>query len=116
MWTPRIFLSFAVLLGNALAAQAQERGTYEQRMACTGDVMRLCGDAIPDTDRIVACLRQNTAILSNGCRAVFDTSANAQPANPRPGQPMPRARQYQQPPMQAQPAPPPRPYMNDDDD
>ena len=59
------------------AAQSQEyRGTFEQQLACTGDVLSLCGDQIPDTNRIVACLRQNTAQLSGGCRAVFESNAS----------------------------------------
>jgi hypothetical protein len=61
------------------------RGTLEQQMACTPDVFRLCGAAIPDVNRIVACLRQNTPQLSGGCRAVFDSSASVpQPTAPKP--------------------------------
>ena len=53
-------------------ASAQEyRGTWEQQMACTPDVWRLCGAQVPDVDRIVACLRRNTEQLSGRCRAVF---------------------------------------------
>jgi hypothetical protein len=54
------------------SAVAQEyRGTWEQQMACTPDVWRLCGAQVPDVDRIVACLRRNTEQLSGPCRAVF---------------------------------------------
>ena len=71
------------------AAQSQEyRGTFEQQLACTGDVLSLCGDQIPDTNRIVACLRQNTAQLSDGCRAVFESNASVpQQAAPQPPPP-----------------------------
>jgi hypothetical protein len=80
------------------AAQSQEyRGTFEQQLACTGDVLSLCGDQIPDTNRIVACLRQNTPQLSNGCRAVFESNASVsqqvspqQPAPVRRGDPQQR--------------------------
>jgi hypothetical protein len=73
------------------AAQSQEyRGTFEQQLACTGDVLSLCSDQIPDTNRIVACLRQNTPRLSGGCRAVFESNASAQrqaaPQSPLPQQ------------------------------
>jgi len=48
----------------------------EQQMACTPDVFRLCGDQIPDVNRIVACLRQNTSQLSRPCaRCLNRTSA-----------------------------------------
>ena len=81
MRTLRILLSLATAVGGGLATQsaasAQEnRGTWEQQMACTPDVWRLCSDQIPDVDRIVTCLRQNTPQLSNNCRAVFESNAS----------------------------------------
>jgi len=100
----RIFLGLAVLLtslsGSGIVAFAQEyRGTMEQQMACTPDVFRFCGAAIPDVNRIVHCLRQNAPQLSNGCRAVFessDSAANAPAPNPRQSvPPPPRGYQYQ---------------------
>jgi hypothetical protein len=66
------------------AAYAQERrGSEQQREACTPDVFRLCMSEIPDSDRIVACLRQNVRQLSQPCRAVFSPGENAQRDNPR---------------------------------
>ena len=61
-------------------------------MACTPDVFRLCGAAIPDENRIVACLQANTPQLSAPCRAVFKSSDSAANAPP---QPPPPARRYQ---------------------
>ena len=52
------------------------RGTLEQQLACTPDVFRLCGEHIPDANRIVACLRQNTPQLSGACRSVFESNAS----------------------------------------
>ena len=123
MQTQRIVLSLAVAIGAAgviVPASSQEyRGTWEQQMACTPDVWRLCGDQIPDVGRIVACLRQNTPQLSNGCRAVFESSAEQQQANralaPRGSQQAaPRGRA----PQQAQPQavqPQPRPFYEEDE-
>ena len=117
---PRIVLSLALAIGSVGALQstafAQEyRGTWEQQMACTPDVWRLCSEQVPDVGRIVACLRQNTPQLSNNCRAVFDSQANAQqqqPAGRGPQQQMaPRGRAA---PPQPQP-PQPRPYQEDDE-
>jgi hypothetical protein len=113
----RIILSLAVAIsGSAFvqsAAVAQDyRGTEAQRMACTPDVFRLCGAAIPDSNRIVACLRQNTALLSRPCRAVFESdSANSQQAEPQ--QAVPRGRAIQPPPYGA---PYGQPYQDYDDD
>jgi hypothetical protein len=85
-------MSLACGIAMQHAAQSQEyRGTFEQQLACTGDVLSLCGDQIPDTNRIVACLRQNTPQLSNGCRAVFESNASvpqqAAPQSPSQQQP-----------------------------
>ncbi len=90
----RILLSFGISIAFgislAIAVQApafsdEYRGTLEQQMACTPDVFRLCSAAMPDVNRIVACLRQNTPQLSGGCRAVFDSSASVpQPTLPKP--------------------------------
>ena len=65
-------LSAAGLIGAGAAVAQDNRGTMEQQMACTPDVFRLCGAQIPDADRIVACLRSNTPLLSEPCRAVFE--------------------------------------------
>jgi hypothetical protein len=88
-------IAFACVLSVAAsgAAWSQEyRGTWEQQMACTPDVWRLCSDQVPDVDAIVACLRQNTPQLSSGCRAVFESNASAQPPAGAQPQPAPRSR------------------------
>ncbi|MEH2525512.1 MULTISPECIES: hypothetical protein [unclassified Bradyrhizobium] len=117
MQTQRIVLGLAVAIagiGAVVPASAQEyRGTWEQQMACTPDVWRLCGDQIPDVNRIVACLRQNTPQLSSGCRAVFESQANAQQQRV-PQQTVPRSRT----PQQVQPQavrPQPRPFYEEDE-
>lgn len=91
--------SVAALAPNGTSALAEEyRGTMEQQMACTPDVFRLCGAQIPDVNRIVACLRQNTPQLGEPCRAVFesnDSAANQPAQNPPPlGPPVRRGYQY----------------------
>lgn len=82
-----LFLSAAAAACVTVQSSAladEYRGSMEQQMACTPDVWRLCSNQIPDTDRIVACLRQNTAQLSDQCRAVFKSHNSA--ARPRRGQ------------------------------
>jgi hypothetical protein len=89
MRADRIAVGFAIVIGCGVAVQTpafsqDHQGTMEQQMACTPDVFRLCGEQIPDSNRIVACLRQNTSQLSRPCRAVFDANASMQPqAAPR---------------------------------
>ncbi len=82
-----IFLGIAISIGAGIAVQtaafAQEyRGTMQQQIACTPDVFRLCSEQVPDVNRIVACLRQNTDQLSGPCRAVFDSNAGAPDQSP----------------------------------
>ena len=90
MRVPPGFLSLVVAVVGGIAIQSpafsqENRGTLDQQLACTPDVWRLCGDRIPDVDRIVACLRQNSPQLSGPCRAVFDSNASVpQPAAPQP--------------------------------
>jgi hypothetical protein len=113
MATYRIILSLAAAIGGSIvfqsAVSAQDyQGTDAQRMACTPDVFRLCGAEIPDTNRIVSCLRHNTALLSRPCRAVFESSANNSQGAPQ--QAVPRGRVIQPRPYDAQP------YRYDDED
>jgi len=124
MRSARIILGLVFATGVAQAAYAEEyRGTWEQQMACTPDVWRLCGDQIPDVTRITACLRQNTPNLSSGCRAVFEAN-NSVPqsqAAPPPQQrgraaPPPTARNAPPPPSSRAAPPPPPGSTSDDDD
>jgi hypothetical protein len=113
MRAQQIILSLAISIGGIAASPAfsqENRGTFEQQMACTPDVFRLCSELIPDAGRITVCLRQNTSHLSNSCRAVFESNASAQ------AQVSPRGRTAQPKPYSNQP----RPYniqpVPDDDD
>jgi len=45
--------------------------TQEDADACTPDAFRLCQYAIPDADRVAACLASNKPNLSPACKIVF---------------------------------------------
>lgn len=112
----RIMLGFipGILLtvGTMQVSFAEEyRGTMEQQMACTPDVWRLCGDQIPDVNRIVACLQRNTPNLSSGCRAVFESNNSMPPSQ---AVPPPSRGHVASPPARV--VPPPRQNDDDDDD
>jgi hypothetical protein len=114
----RIALACALSIAATGVAGSQEyRGTWEQQMACTPDVWRLCSDQVPDVNRIVACLQQNTPQLSNGCRAVFESNAAAPPTDTARAVPQSRPRTRAPQPMRPQavppPLPPPPPYDDD---
>jgi hypothetical protein len=112
----RVILGLVLTAGGAQAALAEEyRGTWEQQMACTPDVWRFCSDQIPDVNRIVACLQQNSSNLSSGCRAVFQSN-NSIPQSQ--AAPSPRGHVTSPPAARAAPsraAPPPAATDDDDD-
>jgi hypothetical protein len=69
----RPITGFSVLFGIALMlvpVPAAAQGTPEQRAACEGDAMRLCGQ-FRDIQQITACMQQNRRYLSPRCRAEF---------------------------------------------
>lgn len=63
----------AALLNGASSFAQEQRGTPEQRAACTPDALLLCASYIPDPARVESCLRQRKSDLSEPCRAVFDS-------------------------------------------
>jgi hypothetical protein len=45
--------------------------TAEEQAACQDDAFRVCGHAIPDEQRVKACMIANVRKLSPGCRRFF---------------------------------------------
>ena len=45
--------------------------TQDEQNACMGDAFSVCGHAIPDRDRVAACLVQNINRISVACRVVM---------------------------------------------
>jgi len=86
---PIFAIALVAAATSGTCAAQEHRGTMQQQMACTPDVFRLCGAAIPDENRIVACLQANTPVLSPPCRAVFESSDSAANSPPQ-YQPQPR--------------------------
>jgi hypothetical protein len=68
-------------------APPSDQGTAEQRAACMPDAFRLCSSAIPDRDKIIACMVENKSQLSPACRAMF---AHPAPAGHRKAKPRAR--------------------------
>ena len=63
---PIIAVLLLVSVPQHASAQAQD-----EQQACENDVFSLCGEAIPDRDRITACLRRNWKDVSRQCRSVL---------------------------------------------
>ena len=66
-----VLLAALVVSAIAGASFAAEPETADQRRACTPDVLRDCGDLVPQVDRIIACLREKLPNLTAGCRVVM---------------------------------------------
>jgi hypothetical protein len=67
-------LAFGLILTlglPVLASAQQQQYSQEDANACTDDVYRFCGQAIPDQQRITACLYQHRHQVSPACYAVY---------------------------------------------
>jgi hypothetical protein len=63
-------LTLAFVATTAMAQEDPAR-MQEQQQACETDVYTFCNDAIPDHDRIAACLRKHWSEISRACRRVM---------------------------------------------
>lgn len=61
-------IAFAFLAFVPAAASAESQ---DEQNACMGDAFSVCGHAIPDRDRVAACLAQNINRISVPCRTVM---------------------------------------------
>jgi hypothetical protein len=60
--------AFAFLTLAPVAATAE---TQEDQQACMGDAFNVCGHAIPNREKVGACLAHNLKKLSPACRTVM---------------------------------------------
>lgn len=67
-------LTFILVIATPLTALAQSE---QDRTDCTPDVMRLCQHAIPDVERVVACLVRSKLQLSPACARAFNRARAA---------------------------------------
>jgi hypothetical protein len=67
----RLGVVVAPLFFAAIALAQDDRGTPEQRAACTSDAFRLCASYIPNATKVEACLRNQQASLRLA-RAIFN--------------------------------------------
>jgi len=87
----RLQLAVVITIGFAASIASTDSFAYtpDQQQACSGDAMRLCGQEIPDVDRITLCMMRNRSQLTPQCRAYFHggRSMNVRPTaahRPRP--------------------------------
>ncbi len=64
----QVALAFAFLAFAPVAASAESQ---DEQNACMNDAFTICGHAIPDRDRVGACLAKNINRISSACRVVM---------------------------------------------
>ena len=58
-------LTMLLIVGGSVSPAAAQASDAADK--CTGDVMRLCSEFVPDADRIVVCLKAKRRQLSSAC-------------------------------------------------
>jgi hypothetical protein len=66
-----VMLFFIVLAPAVVVAQAQQdqkQDQYQDQDACMGDAQTICGQFIPDRERVAQCLMANRNRVKPRCR------------------------------------------------
>jgi hypothetical protein len=66
-------IAFAFLLSLAGFAGSASAATPEEQAACQDDAFKFCNDAVPDEEKVKACLIQNRSKLTPACRAMLSS-------------------------------------------
>jgi hypothetical protein len=79
----KIHTAFALaLFGLALSLVAVRADAQQDQAACMNDAMTICGQFIPDRERVAACLISNRSHVSAACRSAL-THFNPRTASAR---------------------------------
>ncbi|MGD0025424.1 MAG: hypothetical protein ABSC37_12505 [Xanthobacteraceae bacterium] len=66
----RIALALA-MFALALAPVAVSADAQQNQQACMNDALTVCGQFIPDRERVATCLISNRSRISEACRAAL---------------------------------------------
>lgn len=61
----------SVAAGPAVAATSEPTLQDRQQAACYNDVQRLCQDAVPDVDKVTACMKAKRSQVSAKCAKMY---------------------------------------------
>ena len=75
----RMMKAGALLIGLTFAIACSGESRDEQEHACRGDAFHFCASAIPNKEKIAACMKQHYDELSPPCKAMFDRPAKGDP-------------------------------------
>ena len=62
----------ATLSTSAMAATHNVTLRDRQQAACANDAQTLCASAMPDVDKVTACMKDKRAQVSKECAAMYD--------------------------------------------
>lgn len=72
-----VMATLACSLGSTAAFASMTSGPSlqdRQQAACYDDVQRLCGDYVPDVDKVTACMKDKKPMVSAKCAAMWDVA------------------------------------------
>ena len=75
-------IAIAFVLTVVILAGPASAYTQEEQQACQDDAFRLCGQLIPDEQRVKACLISNMRRLSPQCRRQFQRGRRSEAQSP----------------------------------
>ena len=67
-------------LSSGVSRAEEEHGFWwyqEAKLACMGDVMRLCRSFVPDEDKVRGCMKDKKAQVSESCAEFYPGGAKA---------------------------------------
>ena len=69
-----LFVTAIVFLSAPAAFAATKEISLQdkQQAACYDDVNKLCKDALPDVDKVTACMKDKKPLVSAKCAAMWD--------------------------------------------
>ncbi len=74
---PAIVVLLALSTGFSYAQKPSSggifQGTPEEQKACRHDSVKFCSDAIPDSLRVLACLKDHRKNLTKACKDVLES-------------------------------------------
>jgi hypothetical protein len=69
--TRLIAIAFVLTVIAFTAPAPSQAYTQEEQAACQDDAFRVCGEFVPDEQRVKACMLRNISKLSPRCRRMF---------------------------------------------
>lgn len=77
----RRLLVVLALLASVGPVRAEEEHSFwwytKAKVACIGDVLRLCKSAMPDADKVRDCMKDKKKLVSESCAEFYPGGSNA---------------------------------------